>query len=78
MMKDIVITAERVRKELTVVAVCFAVAFGLNIAAIIIYVKPWHEMFTQIGFVIVITAALYAVAAFFRILYYMVKRLICR
>lgn len=77
-MKDIVITSERVRKELTVMAVCFAIAFGLNIAAIIIYVKPWHEMFTQIGFVIVIAAVLYVTAAFFRILYYIVKRLICR
>lgn len=58
-MKDIVITAKRIKKEVIIMAILFLVAFLINIIAIITFKTPWHEMFTQIGYVIVMTLVLY-------------------
>lgn len=65
-MKDTIITGRRKQKELKILLICFAIAFLINIIAIIIYKTPWHEMFSQIGFVVVITLALYILLVIIR------------
>jgi len=60
-MKDIVITAGRIRLEIYILFASFAVAELVNIFAIVKYSTPWSELFSQIGFVIILTVILYAI-----------------
>ncbi|MFA5650202.1 MAG: hypothetical protein WC914_03570 [Proteiniphilum sp.] len=74
-MKDIVISAKRVKKEATILLACFTMAFIINVASIVIYKTSWLEIFTQIGYVIIITLTLYLVVAFIRLIIYLIYRL---
>lgn len=58
-MRDIVIPAKRVRTELLTMAVCFAISVLLNIVSIIWFHTPFYEIFTQIGYTVVISVVLY-------------------
>ena len=58
-MKDIVITAQRVKREWLTVFVCFIAACLVNLGAIIGYSRPWTELFSQIGYVVAVTVLLY-------------------
>lgn len=69
-MKDTVITAKRKRTEIISVSVCFALAVLINIGSIICYKTPFYEVFTQIGYTLVITLVLY--------LAWIIVRLVCR
>ena len=60
-MKDTLITAKQKKWALGTLLACFIFAFGINLGAIINYGTPWYEIFTQIGFVAVITAVLYVI-----------------
>ena len=73
-MKDIILTAKRVKKELIVLLVCFIIAFVINVAAIIIYKTPWYEMFSQIGYVAVIAIVLYLLLAIIRGLISLIRK----
>lgn len=79
-MKDLTITAKQIRRELIYLLVCFVIAEGVNIFSMIKYETPWTEFFTQIGFVLIITAALYIILIAVRVLVWLVKLLIgkCR
>lgn len=67
-MQDIIISSKKIRKEGYVLLACFVMAFLTNIIAIILFKTPWHEMFSQIGYVIVITIVLYLIVTFFRLI----------
>ena len=58
-MKDTLITAQRKRTELITAGVCFLLAVLLNIGSIAYYKTPFYEVFTQIGYTLVIAAAFY-------------------
>lgn len=73
-MKDIVIPAKKVKREVYILLGCFIFAFLLNIACIIIYKTRWIEIFTQIGYVIVIAVVLYLFVAFIRFLVYLIRK----
>lgn len=79
-MKDLIITAKQVRRELFVLLACFVVAEGANIFSMIRYQTPWTEFFTQIGFVLIITAVLYIILIAIRVLAWLVKLIVekCR
>lgn len=77
-MKDIVISAKRVKKEATILLVCFIVGFIINIISIAIYKTSWFEIFTQIGYVVIITLVLYLTVTFIRLIIYLINRLIIR
>ena len=79
-MKDLTITAKQMRRELFLLLVCFVIAEGVNIFSMIKYGTPWTEFFTQIGFVLIITAALYIILIAVRVLIWLVKLIIdkCR
>ena len=74
-MKDIVISSKRMKKEVAILLACFIIAFVINIASIVIYKTSWLEIFTQIGYVIIITLTLYLVIAFIRLIIYLINRL---
>jgi len=60
-MKDIIITARRLRLELYILFASFVIAELVNIYSIIKYDTLWSEVFSQIGFVIILTAVIYVV-----------------
>ncbi len=74
-MKDIFIPAKKVKRELYILLGCFIFAFLLNIACIIIYKTRWIEIFTQIGYVIVISVVLYLLIALIRFVVFLVGKL---
>lgn len=75
-MKDIVITTKRIRKERNSYIISFILAFIVNIIAIIIYDRPWTELFSQIGFVVAISIAFYIILWIPRLLIEGVKRMV--
>lgn len=66
-MKDTIITVKTKKRELKILLVCFAVAFAVNVYAIIAFDRGWEELLTQIGFVVAITLVLYFAAAIIRL-----------
>lgn len=80
MIKDLTITGRQIKRELILLLICFIVAEGVNIFSMIKYGTPWTEFFTQIGFVLIIMAALYIILVAVRVLVWLVKLIIdkCR
>lgn len=58
-MKDIVITSRKAKRERNIYLICFLISFVINIIAIFVYTRPWTEMFTQLGYVLVISFFIY-------------------
>ncbi|MDR1744053.1 MAG: hypothetical protein LBR48_09620 [Dysgonamonadaceae bacterium] len=69
-MKDIVITSKMINREMRIWLICFLLAFLLNVVAVCIYKTSWVEIFSQIGYVVVISIVFYAILAFFRLVAY--------
>ena len=74
-MKDICIPAKLQKSEIKWLAISFCMAFLINIVSIIVYDTSWSEVYTQILWVFILMAALYAVSVVLRVLLYMIKRL---
>lgn len=77
-MPDIYISHHRIRVELITLAVCFLIATGLNIYAIIHYKAPFSELWTSILYVLMATAFIYAVWTILRLAVYGIKKIINR
>ncbi|MBR1868876.1 MAG: hypothetical protein IJ799_02280 [Bacteroidales bacterium] len=58
-MKDIVITTAKLKRELWILLGAFVVAYGMNIYAVIHYVRPAKELYMTIGYVIVTAIVIY-------------------
>ena len=72
-MKDIGFTKRRQKKELFIFGTCFAVGFLMNLISIIVFKTPWHEIFTQLGYVFAIAIALYLIIAIVRLIIRWIK-----
>ncbi|MBQ6244833.1 MAG: hypothetical protein IJK55_09000 [Bacteroidales bacterium] len=72
-MKDTLITARRKKTEIITALVCFALAFLLNIVCILVYKTPFKEVFTQIGYIVVISVALYVIWTAIRLLVWLIR-----
>lgn len=66
-MKDLVISKSRQKREFLYVFLCFLLTFGANAYAIQKYKSDWMELLTQLPYVLVFTAALYAAFTLFRL-----------
>lgn len=77
-MKDIIITSKRLKKEIYILSTCFIIAFLINIFSIIAFKTPWYEIFTQIGYVLVITLISYLLVAIVRVIAILIKKMITR
>lgn len=77
-MKDLVISSKRLKKEILIIAICFIVASIINIISVIIYKTPWYEIFTQVGYVIVITLILYLFIIIVRLFVSLVRRIVIK
>ena len=58
-MKDIIITSKKLKQERNIYLLSFLIAFVINVIAIIVYSRPWIEIISQIGYVIVISFFIY-------------------
>lgn len=67
-MKEIVITPQRIRKELLILGGCLCLALGVNIFAIIYYHRPATELFTQAGFMLTLALILYLLLSLVRLI----------
>lgn len=74
-MKDTVITAAAKRRELKIWLACFIVAFVVNVAAIIYFVTPWYEIFTQLGYVVVLSVSFYVLTVAARLIWFGIRRI---
>ena len=69
------IPTHRILKELLTLFVCFFIATGLNIYAIIHYEAPFSELWTSLLYVLMATFVLYLVWTLIRLLYFGIRRL---
>ena len=67
-MKDTLITAERKRIELKTACVCLLLAILVNIGSIIYFHTPFYEVFTQIGYTLVIALGFYLIYTAIRLM----------
>lgn len=65
-MKDIVITGAKVRRELWWLLAAFILANLMNAYAIAKYDTAWKELFTTLGYVILLSLVLYLLIALVR------------
>lgn len=77
-MKDTVITAKAKRREIWLAAGCFLAANLVNIYAIAKFRTPFTELFTQIGYVLILAVAIYAVIWIVRLCVMLVRSLVRR
>ena len=74
-MKDIVIKASHIRRELWVLLGCLVVAYGMNIYAIIHFARPAKELYMTIGYVVVTALIIYILLWIVRLIVLLITRL---
>ena len=67
-MKDTLITAKRKRIELRTAGVCLLLAVLVNGGCIIHYHTPFYEVFTQIGYTLMIALGFYLIYTAIRLI----------
>ncbi len=73
-MKDTLITARRKRQEILCFGICFAAAVLINLGAILYFRTPWYELFTQIGYTLLIAVVLYIVVVLLRLVIHLFRK----
>ncbi len=73
-MKDTLITAHRKLVELKTAGVCLLLAVLLNIGCIIYFHTPFYEVFTQIGYTVVIALGFYVIWTAIRLILWLFRR----
>ena len=73
-MKDTLITAHRKLVELKTAGVCLLLAVLVNIGCIIYYHTPFYEVFTQIGYTVVIALGFYVIWTAIRLIVWLFRK----
>jgi hypothetical protein len=73
-MKDTLITAHRKLVELKTAGVCLLLAVLLNVGCIIYYHTPFYEVFTQIGYTVVIALGFYVIWTAIRLIAWLFRK----
>jgi hypothetical protein len=58
-MKEIIITQEKLKRERNFYLLSFILSFIINVTAVILYKRPWSEIYSQIGYIVAISVFLY-------------------
>lgn len=58
-MKDIIITSQKIKRERNIYLICFLLSFAINIIATLSIHVRGIEIFTQLGYVLVISFFIY-------------------
>lgn len=72
------ITLRDVVREAVVFGVCLILAFGMNIYAVWHYQTEWSELYTNVGYTIVLAAIIYAARCVFKCLAMVACRVVCK
>lgn len=75
-MKDLILRAATLKRELVILLCCIASAELVNLAAIIHYCRPAVELVSMAGFVIVIALSIYCILWIPRAIALIVKKLL--
>ena len=73
-MKDTLITAHRKLVELKTAGVCLLLAILVNIGCILYYHTPFYEVFTQIGYTVMIALGFYVIWTAIRLILWLFRR----
>lgn len=73
-MKDITISAKRIKQEGIHLFACFSVSFVINCIAIIGYSTNWSELFTSLPYVVVFALIIFGVWGLLRFVYFFLKK----
>ena len=73
-MKDTLITAQRKKREILYFGLCLTAAVLVNLGAILYFGTPWYELFTQVGYTLLVAIVLYAVTALVRFVIHLVRK----
>ena len=73
-MKDTLITAHRKLVELKTAGVCLLLAILVNIGCILYYHTPFYEVFTQIGYTVVIALGFYVIWTAIRLIAWLFRK----
>ena len=73
-MKDTLITAHRKLVELKTAGVCLLLAVLLNVGCIIYYHTPFYEVFSQIGYTVVIALGFYVIWTAIRLIAWLFRK----
>ena len=73
-MRDTLITAHRKLVELKTAGVCLLLAVLLNIGCIIYFHTPFYEVFTQIGYTVVIALGFYVIWTAIRLIVWLFRK----
>ena len=73
-MKDTLITAHRKLVELKTAGVCLLLAILVNIGCIIYYHTPFYEVFTQIGYTVMIALGFYIIWTAIRLILWLFRK----
>ncbi len=73
-MKDTLITAHRKLVELKTAGVCLLLAVLLNVGCIIYYHTPFYEVFSQIGYTVVIALGFYVIWTAIRLIVWLFRK----
>lgn len=74
-MKPIIIQAYHIKRELLIALLALIVSIGLNVYAIIRFETNWNELYTQLGYVLVITLVFYLIQLLLRGIVFFLNRL---
>ncbi|MDI6400627.1 hypothetical protein QLX67_01380 [Balneolaceae bacterium ANBcel3] len=74
-MKDIIIKASRIKREVFLWFLIFLAANILNVYAIIRYSGEWSELVTQLHIIVLLSVALYLAFSLIRLTIHGIKRL---
>ena len=73
-MKDTLITAHRKQVELKTAGVCLLLAILVNIGCILYYHTPFYEVFTQIGYTVMIALGFYVIWTAIRLILWLFRK----
>ncbi len=73
-MKDTLITAGRKKTELLTFLACLGLAVLVNIGCIIYFHTPFYEVFTQIGYTLVVALGFYLIWTAVRLIVWLFRR----
>ena len=73
-MRDTLITAHRKLVELKTAGVCLLLAVLLNVGCIIYYRTPFYEVFSQIGYTVVIALGFYVIWTAIRLIAWLFRK----
>lgn len=77
-MKDIIITSKTIKREIIVWVGALIVAQMMNVYAIVKFNTQWCELYSQLGYVVVLSVVLYLLIALVRWLVNLIMKLVKR